>query len=537
MKLPVVGLMLLASSVNLSATSQVQQPNSKVESAASIAGRVTLRGEPVQGALVLAMSAPPTGREQRASAKTDADGQYRITNLAPGMYRVVAQAPGFASPEEASGRFSREISLDPGETRDKIDFALVRGGVITGRVSDADDQPVVEQTISLTLLIAGGWQSYSRPYSNNYEMMTTDDRGVYRIYGLPAGRYKVSIGEGRGSSYSKLDYGQSYYPLTYHPDVQDESKARIVELTEGGEVSGIDIKVGGLARSYEASGRIVNAETGRPQPGIKWGFGGPGISTFGAKSDENGGFKISGLIPGRYSVFAGCEGDFYSDKVEFDVADHDVSGLEIKRNQGASIRGKVVVEGLSDPAILEKLRQMSLFTAYNDYSVNSNVEPDGSFYFCGLRPGRVKIAAHSYMQPGFWLIRVERDGVDLRGGIEISPGERLTDVRVVLAYMTGVIRGQVTISNYELPQGVRLQISARRLGDEGASSHFSTNTDDRGRFTFEGLAPGEYELSAGSAFVSVSGVQTPRLSHATQKAIVSNGKESEVTLVLKAIEK
>src|SRR5262245_26286420 len=174
------------------------------------------------------------------------------------------------------------------------------------------------------------------------------------------------------------------------------------------------------------------------------------------------------------------------------------------------MRGKVVVEGLSDPAILGKLSQVYLFATGNDYSVNSNVEPDGSFYFCGLRPGRVKIAAHSFMQPGIRLIRVERDGVDLRDGIEISPSERLTNVRVVLAYMTGVIRGQVTISNYELPQGVRLLISARRLGDEGASSHLSAETDDRGRFTFEGLAPGEYELSAGSAFVSVSGVQTPR---------------------------
>jgi len=535
MKLPFIGLMLLPPLVNLSATAQVQQPNSQVESAASIAGRVTLRGEPVQGVLVFAMSAPPTGREQQPSTKTDADGHYRITNLAPGKYTVVAHTPGFASPEGASSRFGREISLDPGETCDKIDFALVRGGVITGRVSDANDQPVVEHSVTLTVLIVGGWQSYSGPYSNNYEMMTTDDRGVYRIYGLPAGRYKVSVGEGRGSSYSKLDYGQSYYPLTYHPDVQDESKARIVELTEGGEVSGIDIKVGALARSYEASGRIVNAETGQPQPGIKWGVGGPGISTFGAKSDENGGFKISGLIPGRYSVFAGCEGDFYSEKVEFDVTDHDVSGLEIKRNQGASIRGKVVVEGLSDPAILGKLRQAPLFATYNDYSVNSNVEPDGSFYFCGLRPGRVKIRTQSFMQPGFWLIRVERDGVDLRDGIEISPGERLINVRVVLAYMTGIIRGQVTIVNHELPRGVRLQISARRLGDEGVT--FTAETDDRGRFTFEGLAAGEYELSAGSAFVSVSGVQTPRLSHATQRALVSNGKESEVTLVLKVIEK
>lgn len=537
MKLPVIGLMLLASSAILYAAFQERRPHSQVESAAAIAGRVTLRGEPVEGALVLAMPAPPAGRERQASAKTDADGQYRITNLAPGKYRVVAQASGLASQEGPTGEFGREINLDPGETRDKIDFALVRGGVITGRVSDADDQPVVEQTISLTLLTAGGWQSYSWPYSNSYEMMTTDDRGVYRIYGLPAGRYKISIGEGRGSSYSKLDYGQSYYPLTYHPDFRDESKARIVELTEGGEVSGIDIKVGRRAKTYEASGRIVHAETGQPQPGIKWGYDGSAVSTFGAKSDENGGFKIIGLIPGRYSIFAGCEGDFYSDKVEFEVTDHDVTGLEIRRSQGASIRGKVVVEGLSDPAILWKLRQVSLFATYNDRSVNSNVEPDGSFYFCGLRPGRVKIMAYPFQQLGFWLIRVERDGIDLRDGVEVSPGGRLTDVRVVLAYTTGVIRGQVTVVNHELPRGVRLQISARRVGDEDIYRHLFAETDDRGRFTFEGLAPGEYELSAGSSFVTYSGAQTPRLSNIKETALVSNGKESEVTLVLKVIEK
>jgi hypothetical protein len=469
MKLPVIGFMLLASLATFYAAFQGRRPHWQVESAASIAGRVTLRGQPVEGALVLAMPASPAERERQTSVKTDADGQYRIKNLAPGKYTVVAQASGLASQEGPTGEFGREINLDPGETRDKIDFALVRGGVITGRVSDANDQPVVERPVTLTVLIADGWQSYSRSYSNNYEMMATDDRGVYRIYGLPAGRYKVSIGEGRGSSYSKLDYGQSYYPVTYHPDVRDESKARIVELTEGGEVSGIDIKVGGLARTYEASGRIVNAETGRPQPGIKWGYDGSAVSTFGAKSDENGGFKITGLIPGRYSVFAGCEGDFYSDKVEFEVADHDVTGLEIRRNQGASIRGKVVVEGLSDPAILGKLSQVSLFAIYNDSSVNSKVEPDGSFYFCGLRPGKVKIRAYPFQQLGFWLIRVECDGVDLRDGIEISPGGRLPDVRVVLAYMTGVIRGQVTVVNHELPRGVRLQISASRLGDEGAS--------------------------------------------------------------------
>ncbi|HEY6401034.1 MAG TPA: carboxypeptidase-like regulatory domain-containing protein [Blastocatellia bacterium] len=532
MKLTVIALALIASSVTHSLIAHEQRPYSQDKSAASIAGRVALRGEPVAGALVLALPEPPAGREGQASAKTDADGRYQITSLPPGKYTVLAQAPGFASQEGISGEI-RVINLDSGDKLDNMDFALVRGGVITGRVSDANDEPVVEQTLSLSVLTPRGWQSYYRPYSGNYEMMTTDDRGVYRIYGLPAGRYKVSVGEGSGSSVRRLDYGGHYYPLTYHPDAREESTAGIVELTVGSEVSGIDIKVGRRERTYEASGRIVNAETGQPQLGIKWGYDGSAVSTFGAKSDENGGFKISGLIPGRYSVFAGCEGDFYSDKVEFDVTDHDVSGLEIKRNQGAGLRGKVVVEGVSDLATLGKLSQVTLSATGN---VNSNVESDGSFYFCGLRPGNVKISAYSFQQPGVWLLRVERDGVDLSDGIEVSPRAQLTGLRVVLAYVTGAIRGQVTILNYELPHNVRLQIVARRVGD-AAASFLTAQTDDRGRFRFDGLAPGDYELSSGAMVVIGSGAQTPRLTSVKQKVAVSNGSESVVTLVLKLIEK
>jgi protocatechuate 3,4-dioxygenase beta subunit len=537
MKLLVIALTLLATSVNLSLTDQGQRPGSQDEPAASIAGRVTLRGEPVLGALILAIPEPPAGREGPMSAKTNADGQYRITNLPPGKYSIVAQVPGFASQEGAAGEFGREIRLESGDKPDNIDFALVRGGVITGRVSDANNEAVVEQTVSLTVLTARGWWSYSKPYSNDYEMMTTDDRGVYRIYGLPPGRYKVSVGEGGGSSYRRLDYGKNYYPHTYHPDVREESKAGIVEVTEGGEVSGIDIKVGRRERTYEASGRIVNAATGQAQPGIKWGYDGSSVATFGAKSDETGGFKISGLIPGRYSVFAGCEGDFYSDKVEFEVTDNDVTGLEIRRNQGAGLRGKIVVEGVNDPTTLGKLSQVTLSVMGNAPSRvdTARVEPDGAFYFCGLRPGNIKISAYSFQNPGFSLLRVERDGVDLSDGIELSPGAQLTGVRVFFAHVTGVIRGQVTALNYELPHNVRLQIQARRVGSQGIP--FIAMTDDRGRFTFEGLAPGDYELSSGATVVIGSDIQRPSLTLTDQKVSVSNGKESVVTLVLKVGER
>jgi hypothetical protein len=528
MKLRVVLLIAFLLSF-LSLTSAARQEQSKAESNVSIAGKVTLRGAPVPGALVLVQPVPPFGAGQVARGKTDANGQYRITDLPPGRYSVAATAPPLISLEER-GRFGREITLDRGETRDNVDFTLERGGAITGRVSETNGQSIVEELVSIIALSTG-----LRPHNGGYQMMNTDDRGVYRIYGVPPGRYKVSVGT--GSSYGRLNQGLTYYPQTYHPGVTEESKAGIVEVTEGGEVSGVDIVVGKRARTYEASGRLVDAETGRPQPGINWGYGGNAMSTFGQKSDEHGGFKITGLMPGRYSVFAGCEGDFYSEKVDFDVTDHDVTGLEIRRNRGASISGKVVVEGVVEPEVLSKLPQVSLSATSNVNSVGSSIDPDGSYYFCGLRPGRVKVSAGSWRHPGFWLLRVERDGVDLREGIEVNPGDHVTGVRVVLTYATGVIRGQVTLPGYELPQGVRLQISAIRLGPADEVKHLSAETDERGRFAIEGLISGEYELSAGSAYSSTSDVRLPRTVPIKQRVIVTNGSESTVNLVVKVIEK
>jgi len=518
-------LSLVASSLTPAAVHS--QPQTQPEAGASIGGRVTLLGKPVPGAVVLMRAWPPTGAIQEITGKTDANGHYQITNLPPGRYLVRVRA---LSMVEETDRYRAEIALDRGETRENIDFTLIRGGAITGRVSDANGRPIVEELISVIALSPNNHHAYYR----ESQSMFTDDRGVYRVYGLPSGRYKVSVGAGAGSLYHRLDQGQSYYPQTYHPGVTDESKAGVVELAEGGEVSRVDIVVGGRARSFEASGRIIDAETEKPQPGINWGFGGNAMSTFGKKSDEKGGFKITGLMPGRYSVFAGCEGDFYSDKVDFEVTDHDVTGLEIRRKRGASISGKVVVDGVSEPAVLSKLREVSLSAG----TVGSGIDPDGTYYFCGLRPGKIKISAGTWLHPGFWLLRIERDGVDLGRGIEVSPGDHVTDVRIVFSYATGVIRGQVTIPGYDLPPGVRLQISAVRLGQEDDNKHLSAHTDERGRFTLEGLISGEYELTAGSVYLSSSpDARLPELQRVTQRVTVTNGTESAVTLVLKVIEK
>ena len=82
-------------------------------------------------------------------------------------------------------------------------------------------------------------------------------------------------------------------------------------------------------------------------------------------------------------------------------------------------------------------------------------------------------------------------------------------------------------------------IVARRLGDDSEDPYpLYAVTDERGRFVFEGLSPGDYELFAGSNFRGLRrGVQIPRFNDVLQTVSVANGTETTVTLQLKRIDK
>jgi len=140
---------------------------------------------------------------------------------------------------------------------------------------------------------------------------------------------------------------------------------------------------------------------------------------------------------------------------------------------------------------------------------------------------------------GFSLLRVERDSVEQRDGIDIGANENVTGVRVVIGHGTGVVRGEVKIQNGQLDPDTRLRVTARRLEAQGPVTA-SELVDARGRFILEGLIPGEYELILNAMSVrppsapagpAPPGVVTPKLL-AKQNVTVSNGSEAEVTLVV-----
>ena len=166
------------------------------------------------------------------------------------------------------------------------------------------------------------------------------------------------------------------------------------------------------------------------------------------------------------------------------------------------------------------------------------INPDGSFRITGLRPGKVRIVLGGAPAPkGFLMLRVEREGSVQRDGVEVGAGETVSGVRVFIGYGTGVVRGEVIIQGGTLTQDMRLRVTARRLDSSGPMSP-GTVPDARGRFSLEGLMPGEYELTVSLMTITpfAPGAPPPPARGLTrtlagQNVTVTNGTETQVTLV------
>jgi hypothetical protein len=173
----------------------------------------------------------PSEPFQRTS--TDQDGFYRISNLAPGSYSITAGAPAFVMSDAKENRF-KTVLVGDDENVESVNFALVRGGVITGRITDADGRPVIEEQVN----VYPAEMYAQRVQRSIYAVgsVQTDDRGIYRVFSLSAGRYKVAVGRSDDELSVTYNQGRSNsYKQVFYPDVTDQAKATIVEVSEGSE--------------------------------------------------------------------------------------------------------------------------------------------------------------------------------------------------------------------------------------------------------------------------------------------------------------
>jgi protocatechuate 3,4-dioxygenase beta subunit len=542
--LPAVLLTILSISTSLWAQAVPKQTSKAPRG--SISGRVTLKGKGAEGVVVMIRKSEPTNPyEAMQRATTDQDGFYRIANVAPGNYEISPSAPAFV-PSDWKEPKSKSVLVGEDENVENIDFALVHGGVITGKVTDADGRPVIQQPVNIFRVEAFDQKSQQdRVFASGGGQ--TDDRGIYRVFGLMPGRYKV--GAGRSDNVFIPGSIRTSYKQVFHPDVSDQAKAIVIEVGEGTEAKDVDITLGRTLQTFAVAGRVVDGEKGLPVPNLRLGFQRivnqryefAGIV---ATTNSQGDFVAEGLVPGKYEfyLFPNQNGGM---RVEtghgLDIIDQDVNGVTVKLVPGTSLSGVVVIES-ENKAVLAKLSELQMMaftvnTKPNNGALNSSarspIGPDGSFKLTGLSGGNMRMGmstiANGYPPKGLSIARIERDGEEMSWlqGIDMKDGEQLTGLRVVLKYGDATLRGVVNVENGELPPGSRIYVRLTKPGEK-LSNFRSAQVDARGHFLIEGLPAGTYEVYA-SVFVAVQ-TQPPRT--AMREVSVQDGLTTDVTLTI-----
>jgi uncharacterized protein (DUF2141 family) len=308
-----------------------------VPGTSQISGRVYAAdtGRPIKRARIIA--AAPEVRQGRV-ASTDDQGRYLITELPAGRYTITATKAGFvtmAFGQRRPQRGASPVQIGDNQQLANADIGLLRGGVITGRLVDEDGEPL--SRIAVRAMRYQYQQGERRLVAAGADQ--TDDRGEYRIFGLPPGDYVVNAtaqfervvqelaaaigrgraagrggGGGRGGLMAGLaaaiedESDSTGYAPTWYPGVVSAVEAGRITLGAGQEMTSIDFQLR-LVKLARIRGTLVGPEGPvangmvvlEPDDGAGGLFRGMQLR---ASPQADGTFTFNEVPPGRYAVYA-----------------------------------------------------------------------------------------------------------------------------------------------------------------------------------------------------------------------------------------
>jgi hypothetical protein len=271
-------------------------------------------GNPVAGARVMlnAQMRPPAPGAVPSPPRvaiSGEQGQFVFEGLPPGGYGLVVQKPTFVT--SVSNARTSAISVADGEARDDVRLQLQRGGVIAGRVLDADGEPLVEARV--TALRETDTSPMPRLMPNGAGAQT-NDLGEFRLYGLAAGDYIVQVTpRTEGGPFAGLDTSsRTGLGVTYYPAAIEPSKAQTVSVSTGQTTSGVTVSMRRVPM-FAVSGVVVD-ETGAPASGAMvailpatMNVGVMMAGPRGAAAAADGSFTVHGVAPGQYLLTASIQ--------------------------------------------------------------------------------------------------------------------------------------------------------------------------------------------------------------------------------------
>jgi hypothetical protein len=419
----------------------------------------------------------------------------------------------------------RPVFLAANQTFKDATIQLTPTGTLTGRIFDESGQPATGAPVELL-------RSVYNLQGKTFQSVGTgmvDDRGEYRIFGVPPGRYYLSAGNppgpirpiGRGVPSSAA--GAARYENTFYPNVIDIEQAVPIEIRGGSETS-MHMTIRRQLRTYHVSGKVIDAVTGAPPPAINITLayrnltgGGGGFSSPNAYDPATGTFRMLNIAPGDYVVravereqtppvaardAAGVEARrlaqaaLASASAPAHVTDADIDGLVLTLRAGATATGRISVEGqpLSSLGSRDRMRLLvnPPLPMLNQASpVATTPDANGLFQIVGLREGEYRVIINGIPQ-GFYVRSIEYDGEDILNKPFQFSGVGGGSVSVVLRRGAAQVTGTVTDSQSRVVPGIPVMlIPANR---QRIDLYRGTIADQSGRFSFVDFPPGQYRV-------------------------------------------
>ena len=442
---------------------------------------------------------------------TDSSGAYEIAGLYPGEYRLVVAKfeASLTGPRDAT------VTVRAGQIAENLDLAMRRLSAVTGAVRDAFGEPVESVTVQLWQRRSGGGRALLLPV-NGVLPRQTDDRGRYRLFGVPPGTYYVVVSdeppEPRLREPARAVSGPS--TRVYYPGTATIAESVPVHVDADRDVAGTDILF--EARALARVQGIALDASGRP---LQWpvilkdsersGFPTPAQRT--AVVDADGTFRFLNVPPGDYVVQGIVRSGAIGRAAEFDmeyvtVTEGETPPVVLRTSSGSTLRGRIVADGDLAGEPLDRFG-LSAHAADFDYvhvgdeEAQASVAEDGTFEMVSLH-GSLYMTGSA--PDGWWLQSVHIGAADAayQPFSFRSADAPLDNATAVFAdtgaSLTGRVRreGNVPASEYSV-----LVFSTDRNRWWARSGHVKlARPNSEGVFRVETLPPGDYLLAALDTF-------------------------------------
>jgi len=490
--------------------------------AAIISGRViSTNGAAISDARVV-VSRMGAERVSQTRPRVDGNGTFRTDALEPGLYYVSAGAAGYVSePLQGSPTY-----YHPG---DSVTLTMIKGGVITGVVKDSNGEPLIATLVRAVRVRDQEGKVIQFPNGSGDRL--TDDRGVYRLYGLTPGTYVISAGGPGGAGRDAPPTAFEKDSPTYAPSSTRDTASEVT-LNSGDELT-VDIQYR-AEPGHAISGRV--AGTIKYEGPFLWSAW---VSLFDVRSRTEIGsttslsynkfaFAFFGVPDGDYELYASqssSTGELMSPPTRVKVQGSDLTEILLSVSALATIDGHVILE--NDPkalcgkrpssALLETMMfarryeperktstsakdpvRVDVPLHFQSSSGQAFVDAKGTFTMRNLQAGAYRIEPRE--PASGWYVRsmtldpIAKNPNVPRDGLTLTSGQHVSGLLVTITEGAAKLSGHIsTGEGQSLSPLVRVYLApAERDAAENILRFYEARPEVNGSFAFDNIAPGKY---------------------------------------------